>query len=125
MSGEIFGGMRSVRPPGELKARVLRAARSAAAAGEESTREHWGFRGLDLAWVAACLVLLACHLALSLRARGPETNAAVPRRTDSATVADSELAREVGLPGLGTVARPIAASGEHALTLDRILRTDS
>ena len=125
MSDDIFGGMRPGRPQDELTAHVLRAARSAGVAGAEARRRGWGFGRLDAAWVAACLVLLACHAALTLRAPGQEKSAAVTRKTDSATVADSELARQVGLPGLGTTTHQPRASSDHPLTLDRILRADS
>lgn len=96
-----FGAMRPPSPPRELRDRVLRGARAAALvpAREHTLVTRWGFRGFDLAWVAALVLLVVCNLLLPTRGRR------VPRIASSrlpSTEARS-LASELGLSGMQLV----------------------
>jgi hypothetical protein len=95
MNKDLFSGTRTPRPPADLKDRALRAARAAARKPFARRRPAWGFNRLDLAWVAALLVLLLCHVLLSVS--GPPSPAQSPRVRIIA--AADELGRELGLKG--------------------------
>ncbi|MDD5564858.1 MAG: hypothetical protein PHQ91_14175 [Thermoanaerobaculaceae bacterium] len=100
MNDELFSGMKPAAAPAGLRDRALRAARTAA--GRRAGKERAGvrFTRFDLAWAAALLLLLACHILISIGGRSDQIGATngqggvAEMRRDAA---DRELAREVGI----------------------------
>lgn len=87
-------------PPDDLRTRAVRAARAAAGAPGAAGRSGVWLTRFDLAWAAAIVVLLACHVLFSIRGRSGGVAgfsggiAVAEARTGSET---RELAREVGV----------------------------
>jgi len=95
MRRDLFAGTRTPRTPDDLRERTLRAARAAARDASAASSPPWGFSRLDLAWMAALLVLVLCHALLSLSSRPP----AAPSTAPQANTAATQLERELGLKG--------------------------
>lgn len=100
MNDELFAGMKPASAPAGLRERALRAARAAAGQPERGERAGVRFTRFDLAWAAALLVLLACHILISIGGRSDQIGATsgqggvAEMRRDAA---DRQLAREVGI----------------------------
>ncbi len=126
MNDELFSGMAAPKPPADLRARTLRAARAAAGEGAPGARVPWGFRRLDLVWVAALLVLLASNAMLALSRRQPATFMA---RHAAPAELEERVARpadERDLLALGVRLDPgSAARARQTLTLEQVLREGS
>jgi hypothetical protein len=101
MSDDPFRAMRTPRPGDDLKGRVLRAARGAAAGAPRPARAPWGFTRLDLVWVAALLLLAVANLTLTRSNRPSEVTSA---SSDTLAVA-RQLERELGFKGPLVVAK--------------------
>jgi len=105
MKQDLFAGTRTPGPPGDLRERVLRAARVAAhePAGAAPTGRR--VNRFDLAWVTALLLLVLCHALLSLPRR---PSPVVPAGSQAGTER-KELEKELGLKGL-----PMVVAGRDA-----------
>jgi hypothetical protein len=115
MSDQLFAGMRPVRPADDVKQNVLQAARAAASPRTSRVVAGWGFSRLDLAWVTALVLLVACHAVLFVADRvgtgspGAERSRVAERRLSPG---DHQLARELGVsPSLVAAARPSRSDG--------------
>ena len=120
-----FGGMQPPAPPRELRDRALRAARAAALTPERETAARWRFSRFDLAWLGALVVLLACHLGLSLQGRRSHTMARSHQNGDVEQVADRGAAREAGIPDSVRLDHQHKANAEQPLSFQRLLRAGS
>jgi hypothetical protein len=123
----LLGGARPPTAPPGLRARTLAAARQAVlgAKREPSRPRHLHLRPFDLAWLAALLILVACHVALSLGGRRPRFVAKSVTGHESSRVADQALAREVGLPNNWCDVSPTTPKTEPPLSLEQVLRDGS
>lgn len=126
MRGELFSGTRAPRPPADLKERALRAARAAARESSAPGRASWGFRRLDLVWVAALLLLLACNAWLTLANRPGE--ALTARRSAPASL-EAPIVLPEGEPDLLALGLRVEADSarreEPSITLGQVLRDGS
>jgi hypothetical protein len=126
MRPDFFAGMRTPRPPDDLKGRVLRAARAAVRQAAAPDRAPWGFRPLDLVWVGALLLLVACNAWLTLASRPA---AAVSARSAVPATPAGQVARTQEEPdflGFGLrLDTDSARRNEPTLTLGRALRVGS
>ncbi len=102
---DVFKGVRPPGPPPELRSRVLRAAREAAL-DEAPAQEPWwsGFSRLDLAWVAALVLLILGNIAW------PQTKTSEPSRRDVGSSELYQLAKVVGVPVVAMMQPREAAS---------------
>ncbi len=100
MRPDFFAGMRTPRPPDDLKGRVLRAARAAVHDISAGRAPRWGFNRLDLVWTTALLALVLCH-AVFLLSRGEASRLSA---TPQAVTEARQLEDELGLPGALVVA---------------------
>ncbi len=126
MSDGIFGGMRPVRPPDGLRERALRAARAAARERSAPGRAAWGFRRLDLVWVAALLLLAACNAMLAVSDRQAATRLArhsAPRAPEAPATRPADD-RDLLALGLRLDAGS-ARRDEPTLSLEQALRAGS
>jgi len=126
MSDELFSGMTVPEPPARLRDRALRAARAAVRGPAPRRREPWGFRRLDLVWVAGLLILLASNALLTLASRRAATlqagRAAAAQREERAARPEDEgdlLAFGVRLDAASAPRAP------RVLTLEQVLREGS
>ncbi len=126
MIDELFPGMKAPKPPADLRERTLRAARTAAREAAAPGRVSWGFRRLDLAWVAALLVLLALNAALTISTRRAAT---LQARRAAPAEREKRVARpadERDLLALGVrLDAGSTARAQQILTLEQVLREGS
>jgi hypothetical protein len=61
---DLLRGAQPPRPPAELRARVLGAARAAAALRDPGRLERWGWLRPQLGWIVAAAALLVAHALL-------------------------------------------------------------
>ena len=105
MRQDLFTGTRTPGPPGDLRERVLRAARTAVHEQVTAKRGRWWFNPFDLAWVTALLLLVLCHALLSLPRR---PSPVIPAGSQAGTERE-ELEKELGLKGV-----PMVVAGRDA-----------
>jgi hypothetical protein len=122
MSDGIFAGMRPVRPPDEMKKRVLRVARVAGAPNAVAGRSGLGLTRFDLVWAAALMLLVACHAGLSLRGRSAERVGKSASQVGSDRIADKELAGEAGIVEFRRIEGRDPARTAQPMTMEHVLR---
>ncbi len=107
MREPLFAGVRTPRPPDDLKDRALSAARARAGGAPAPARNGWGFTRFDLALAAALLLLALCNALTSLPGRAaPAVQARPP-----GTAEGRQLERELGLKDESVIAA--AANGRR------------
>jgi hypothetical protein len=95
----LFAGTKTPRAPVDLRERALRAARAAAREPAPSQNHRFRLATFDLAWLTALLVLVLCHVLLSL-SHGPSP---VISGTSQAIAEARQLEKELGLKGVPMV----------------------
>jgi len=125
MTPDVFDRMRTPRPPADLRERAMRAARAAAREAPATDTAPWGFRRLDLVWVAALLLLVACNVWLSLANRAAATVSARRSALASPVEPVAQLVGESDLLAVGMRLDAEPAGPEPWLTLGQALRIGS
>jgi hypothetical protein len=103
MRENLFTGTRTPRPPDDLRERALQAARAAAGEPVSALERRWHPAAFDLAWVTALLVLVLCHVLVSL----PRRPSPVTPARSQAVAEERQLEKELGLKGV-----PMAVAGQ-------------
>jgi hypothetical protein len=116
---EIFRDVRSAPPPAELRERVLRAAQQVGREVALAAPRWWGLRRFDLAWLAALVLLIAAHVALSLSAG---SSASPPQMAVRTGTVPHELVAAGVTSRMWTLDEGGGGGGTGRRELERVLR---
>jgi hypothetical protein len=126
MNNDLFSGTRTPRPPADLRERTLRAARAAAREAAAPLSAGWGFKTLDLVWVAALLLLVVANGVVTRSTRPTATASARPQAHEVGEERIAGQAADRDFLALGIRLDPGPRKRpEPTLSLEQVLRAGS